>query len=127
MILTLLFQALCGTVIDLERLKKSVTMMVLILESVPPSLRGEISRWMIEPKAGVFVGKVSAMVRDKLWEKCIKAVKAGNVVQLWSTNNEQGFSVRSHGERTREIIDVDGLFLVRYVSKPESDKANTSQ
>ena len=35
-------------------------MTVLILERVPATLRGELSRWMIEPRTGVFVGKVSA-------------------------------------------------------------------
>jgi CRISPR-associated protein Cas2 len=92
-------------------------MMILILEKVTPSLRGEISRWLIEPKAGVFVGKVSAMVRDKLWEKCLRSIKKGSVVQLWSTNNEQGFSGRTYGDRTRELIDIEGLLLVRYVSE----------
>ncbi len=43
-------------------------MIVLILEKVPTSLRGELTRWLLELKAGVFVGKVSAMVRDRLWE-----------------------------------------------------------
>lgn len=44
-------------------------MVVLIVESVPPALRGELSKWMLEPKAGVFVGTISAAVRDLLWEK----------------------------------------------------------
>jgi CRISPR-associated protein Cas2 len=43
-------------------------MVVIILESVPVSLRGELTRWMLELRAGVFVGSLSAMVRDKLWE-----------------------------------------------------------
>ena len=43
-------------------------MVVLFMEHVPPSLRGKLSRWMIEPRAGVFVGSISAMVREKLWE-----------------------------------------------------------
>ena len=41
-------------------------MIVMILENVPTSLRGELSRWLLEPRAGVFVGHVSARVRDKL-------------------------------------------------------------
>ena len=44
-------------------------MVVLVLERVPASLRGELSRWMLEARAGVFIGDVTAMVRDKLWEK----------------------------------------------------------
>ena len=44
-------------------------MVVLVLERVPTSLRGELTRWMLEPKAGVFVGTMSALVREQLWEK----------------------------------------------------------
>ena len=43
-------------------------MVVFILENVRPSLRGELSRWLFEVKAGVFTGKVSALVRDELWQ-----------------------------------------------------------
>ncbi|MBA3516457.1 MAG: type I-E CRISPR-associated endoribonuclease Cas2, partial [Rhizobiales bacterium] len=31
-------------------------MVVMMLERVSPSLRGELTRWLIEPKTGVFVG-----------------------------------------------------------------------
>jgi len=41
-------------------------MVVLILEKVPRSLRGELTRWMIEVDTGIFVGRLSAMVRDLL-------------------------------------------------------------
>jgi len=87
----------------------------MIMEKVTPSLRGEITRWLIEPKAGVFVGKVTAMVRDKLWDKCIRSVRNGSVVQIWSSSNEQGFLVRSHGERMRQIVDMEGISLIRDV------------
>ena len=34
-------------------------MVVMILERVPPSLRGELTRWMLELRAGVFVGTLN--------------------------------------------------------------------
>ena len=88
-------------------------MVVIILEKVAPSLRGELTRWLIEPHTGVFVGHVSGMVRDRLWDKCCRQSKGGGVVQLWSTNNEQHFSVRTWGSTRREIVDFEGLQLVR--------------
>ena len=87
----------------------------MILEKVPKSLRGELSRWMIEPKTGVFVGKVSAMVRDKLWEKCMKKYPKGDFIQIWSANNEQGFSVRAWGRQSKQLVDVEGIVLVKDV------------
>ncbi len=88
-------------------------MMVLILQSVPAGVRGEISKWLIEPFPGVFVGHVSARVRDKLWDKCISNKKVNGVVQIWSTNNEQRFKMRGNGTVRREILDIDGVQLIR--------------
>lgn len=91
-------------------------MVVMLLEKVPPSLRGELSRWLFEIKTGVYVGHVSALVRDKLWEKCIKQKGAGGVVQIWSTNNEQHFDLRMSGVPCREVTDWEGLKMVREFS-----------
>jgi CRISPR-associated protein Cas2 len=88
-------------------------MMVIILEAVPPGLRGELTRWLIEPHPGVFVGHVSAMVRERLWTKCCQAVRDGGVLQIWTTNTEQHFEMRSFGNLSREIVDFDGLQLIR--------------
>jgi len=92
-------------------------MMVLILQSVPAGVRGEIAKWLVEPFPGVFVGHVSARVRDKLWEKCRVHKKVNGVVQIWSTNTEQRFKMRGHGTLRREIVDVDGLHLARIPDK----------
>lgn len=88
-------------------------MLVMILEKVPPSLRGELSRWMIEPKTGIFVGKVSAMVRERLWFKCTTSANSGGVTQIWSSNNEQGFEIRSYGGTSMCPVDFDGLTFIK--------------
>jgi len=87
-------------------------MMVMILEKVPTSLRGELSRWLVEPHPGVFVGHVNAMVRERLWDKCCKAKRSGGIVQAWSTNTEQRFEMRMAGATKRAVIDFDGLQLI---------------
>ncbi len=87
--------------------------MVLILERVPPGLRGELTRWLLEPQAGVFVGRPSALVRDRLWEKACGKASGGGCLMIYSSNNEQGFQVRAWGRTARQIDDFDGLFLVR--------------
>ena len=88
-------------------------MVVMILDNVPTSLRGELTRWLIEPHAGVFVGHVNAMVRDLLWKKCCGKMGSGGVVQIWSTNTEQRFQMRACGDTRREIVELDGLQLIR--------------
>jgi len=88
-------------------------MVVLILERVPTGLRGELTRWFLEPKAGVFVGRVSGMVRDRLWEKACGKSKEGGCVMIYSSDTEQRFRIRSWGQTARSIEDFEGLFLVR--------------
>lgn len=87
-------------------------MIVMILEKVPTSLRGELTRWLIEPHTGVFVGQVSAMVREQLWKKCSESRSVGGVVQVWSTNNEQHFGIRMAGNTKRNVINLEGLNLI---------------
>lgn len=88
-------------------------MVVMILEKVPNALRGELTRWLVEPHPGVFIGHVNAMVRDRLWDKCCQAKRTGGVVQAWSTNTEQKFKMRAAGETQRTVVDFDGLQLIR--------------
>lgn len=87
-------------------------MVVILLERVPPSLRGELTRWLLEPKAGVFVGSISAMVRQKLWEKVCRNAGEGSCVIIWSSNTEQGFQFDFWNAPSRYITDWEGLKLV---------------
>ena len=91
-------------------------MVIMVLEKVPTSLRGELTRWLIEPYPAVFIGHVNAMVRDCLWKKCCKAKQAGGIIQAWSTNTEQGFKIRIAGATKRDVVDFDGLQLIRLPS-----------
>jgi CRISPR-associated protein Cas2 len=88
-------------------------MVILILEKVPRGLRGELSRWFLEPKAGVFVGKVSALVRDLLWDKVCQDCRGGAALLIHSSDREQGFALRTFGETSRRVEDFEGLLLIR--------------
>lgn len=87
-------------------------MLVMTLEKVPPALRGELTRWLIEVQTGVYVGDVSATVRDLLWDKCVQNARTGRCTQMFRANNEQGFAVRMYGDQRRRLIDLDGYALV---------------
>lgn len=88
------------------------SMVVLATTAVPDHLRGALSRWMIEVTPGLFVGTISAKVRDQLWEATSAVVGAGAAVLIHPDNTEQGYSLRTAGERRRQPIDFDGLALV---------------
>jgi CRISPR-associated protein Cas2 len=99
-------------------------MLVMILERVPMNLRGALSRWLLEPKAGVFLGNPSARVRDELWERAIKkARETGAVLQIWTDQNPQGFSYRQSGSSERILVDLEGISLVSICKRGSDDGA----
>jgi len=88
-------------------------MVVIVLERVPASLRGELTRWLLELSPGVFVGRVSGMVRDKLWEMVCQRMKSGAGLLVHGSDCEQGFVFRFWGTTRRNVVDYDGLSLMR--------------
>lgn len=93
-------------------------MVVMILERVPASLRGELTRWLLEPHAGVFVGRVTALVRDKLWKKVCQEMQGGAGILIHNADTEQGFGIRFWGGTNRWMLDYEGLSLVRVPEVP---------
>lgn len=87
-------------------------MTVIILQRVPASLRGELTRWLLEPQTGVFVGRPSAMVREKLWELIDDKLKGGAALLLYRSDTEQGFTIMTHGNTARTLRDFEGITLV---------------
>lgn len=86
---------------------------MIIVEAVSPALRGQLSRLMVEPHPGVFAGHLSARVRDRLWERILRGVGDGSAVLIHPARNEQGFSIRTAGRSRRQVVDYDGIQLVR--------------
>ncbi len=93
-----------------------VRLTVILTENVPRSLRGELTRWMLELKPGAFVGALSRRVREKLWQKaqdvCLKK-KEGGCILIQAKACEQRFEVQVGGETQRTIENLDGLLLPR--------------
>lgn len=96
-------------------------MTLLILERVGPSVRGDISRWLIEVKAGVFVGRISRRVREGLWERCLKRAEGGSVLMIWSANTEQGFDLWHHQCQGRIPVKLEGIWLTVIPHAPVED------
>jgi len=90
-------------------------MTVLVLENVSESLRGECTRFLLEVKVGVFIGTISALVREKLWGKVKEASGEGNCLIAYPYDNEQGFYMEMYGSPRRTIIDMEGLLLIKSV------------
>lgn len=102
-------------------------MIVIIVERATPGLRGQLTRWMLEVRGGVFVGTLSGRVRDKLWELVKARNPAGGSLMVARASNEQGFVVESHGDTSRQVLDMEGLWLVRKPNAPATNGEGKSQ
>lgn len=100
-------------------------MVVMVLERVSPSLRGELTRWLLEVRTGTFLGSPSALVRDRLWRLVGEKLGEGGAVLAWSDNSEQGFSLAFTGDPTRELVVYEGLQLVRRLVERAGDEEAT--
>ncbi len=94
-------------------------MLVIVVENAPPRLRGRLAIWLLEVRAGVYVGKVSRRVREMIWDQIEKGIEGGNAVMAWSTNTESGFDFLTIGKNRRIPKEMDGIKLVSFL--PEND------
>ncbi|EKC6208147.1 type I-E CRISPR-associated endoribonuclease Cas2 [Cronobacter sakazakii] len=92
-----------------------MSMLVVVTENVPPRLRGRLAIWLLELRAGVYVGDVSRRVREMIWHQINELAEEGNVVMAWATNNESGFDFQTFGVNRRIPVDLAGLRLVSFL------------
>jgi len=93
------------------------SMLLMVLQNCPASLKGLLSRWLIEVRSGVFLGNPSSRIRDILWDRTVLHPRnRGYAIQIWSDQGPQGFAYRTWGEGGRELVDFEGIALVRQTS-----------
>ena len=100
-------------------------MLVIVVENAPPRLRGRLAVWLLEIRAGVYVGTYSRKVREMIWEQVISGIEDGNAVIAWASNNDAGFEFETCGTNRRVPVDLDGLRLVSFLppeAKPPSER-----
>jgi len=97
-------------------------MLVIVLENAPPRLRGRLAIWLLEIRAGVYVGNYSARVRDHIWQQVEAGIEDGNAVIAWRTSSEAGFDFVTLGANRRIPVELDGAKLVSFLPEsPEGD------
>lgn len=87
-------------------------MTVVVLSLVPERLRGDLTRWLLEISPGVYVGFVTARVREQLWMRIVELSHTGRAIMVYAARNEQrlAFKVARH---QWDAVDIDGVTLVR--------------
>ena len=99
-------------------------MLVVVTEGVPPRLRGRLAIWLLEIRAGVYVGMVSRRVREMIWQTVETGAEDGNVVMAWSDNGESGFDFKTYGANRRIPCEMDGIRLVSFLPELASDSGH---
>ncbi|WP_369185394.1 type I-E CRISPR-associated endoribonuclease Cas2e [Streptomyces sp. Y1] len=94
------------------------SMAVIATTAAPDHLRGALSRWTTEVVPGIFVGTLSARVRDELWQAVTDTVGDGAALLVHPAPTEQGYAIRTAGTRRRIPVDFDGLTLIRMTGVP---------
>lgn len=97
-------------------------MLVIVLENAPPRLRGRLAVWLLEVRAGVYVGTYSRRVREYIWSQVEAGIESGNAVMMWHANNEAGFEFQTIGPNRRLPVVWDGVRLVSF--HPKSDESD---
>lgn len=100
-------------------------MMTVVVENAPPRLRGRLAVWLLEVRAGVYVGDYGRRTRERIWDEVKASIEDGNAVLVWSAPTDAGFSFETCGRNRREPVDYDGFRLVAFrpagTATPDND------
>ena len=104
-----------------SRIRNRLAMLVIVVENAPPRLRGRLALWILELRAGVYVGRYSRRTREMLWREVREGIGEGNAVVAWAAPNDAGFDFETCGRNRRTPVDFDGFKLVSF--KPIDEPA----
>jgi len=89
-------------------------MMVIAVSNAPPRLRGRLSVWLVETRAGVYVGDYSARTREKIWGNVCDWIDDGDAVIVWRAASDSGLEFDTCGKNRRMPVDLDGFKVVKF-------------
>ncbi|MDU7165886.1 type I-E CRISPR-associated endoribonuclease Cas2e [Finegoldia magna] len=94
---------------------------VITLKNSPPSLRGDLTKWMQEISTGVYVGNFNTKIREELWDRVVESVGSGEATMTYAYRNEIGYKFETHNSN-KISIDFDGIPLVFTPTNPKESK-----
>ena len=100
-------------------------MIVIVLENAPPRLRGRMAIWLLEVRAGVYVGDYNRRIREYLWQQVVEGIDTGNAIIAWNDPKaEEGFRFDTVGKNRRVPVDYDGTKLVEFLPEAALPSGN---
>lgn len=88
---------------------------------MPHSLRGDLTKWCQEIQSGIYVGNVSARVRERLWQRVNENIGQGEATLVYNTNNELGYTFRTT-RKDKEVVDADGIPLMKTLFQNDEEE-----
>ena len=95
-----------------------MALVIIVTRDVPYRFRGFLASVMLEVAHTVYLSpRMNPGVRARTWEALsdwYAAEPQGSVVMVWRDLNETGgVGIKNLGVPPRELVDVDGLWLVK--------------
>lgn len=90
-------------------------MLVIAVNNAPPRLRGRLAVWLLEVRAGVYLGNYSRRTREMIWRQVRDELEDGDAVIAWASTNDAGFDFDTWGLNRRIPGNLDGFKLVRFL------------
>ena len=98
-------------------------MLVIVVNNAPPRLRGRLAVWLLEIRAGVYIGNYSRRTREMIWEQVQSLIEQGDAIIAWAAANDAGYDFDTCGKNRRTPTDLDGMKLVRFLPPPDEGEA----
>ncbi len=95
-----------------------MALVVIVTRDVPYRYRGFLSSVMLEIAPAVYLSpRMNAGVRTRTWKilaDWYQAEPQGSIVMVWRDLNEiGGVGIKNLGDPPRELVEMDGLWLVK--------------
>jgi CRISPR-associated protein Cas2 len=58
-------------------------LIIVVVNNAPPRLRGRLAVWLLEVRAGVYLGSYSARTRDMIVDQVRNLIGDGDAVVAW--------------------------------------------
>ena len=98
-------------------------MLVIVVNNAPPRLRGRLAVWLLEIRAGVYVGNYSRRTREMIWGQVKAEIDDGDAIIAWAAPNDAGYDFDTCGDNRRIPVDLDGMKLVQFLPLPTDNNA----